>query len=222
MSSPLQAGHVPPAAPLVVAIGPPGAGKSTWLAGRFPVDQLFGFDMFRRMLTSGDVLDQGSTSAAAVMLRELIDFRMATRRTTVVDATNVDWDRREGLRYAASMNGRPAVAVMFHTPLEVCLERNRGRRSAPWAGANDQPVPDEVVENMHARMVADPPRPADFDLVVHVHPDDAAVAYAYPGAGRSVDWCAQLLAAGRWGQGITLLTARGASLPWPTPVNVRG
>lgn len=208
-------------APLVVLVAPPGAGKSTWAAARFPVDELFGFDMFRRLLT-GDVLDQGATDTAATMLMALVDYRMETGRTTVVDATNVNWDRRDSLRAAAQFCRRPAVAVMMHTPLDVCLERNRGRTAAPWPGANDRPVPDDVVGRMYVAMHTDPPTPDDFDLVVHVHPDDPAVAYAYPGKGRSVTWCEQLLGAARWGERITLLSSRDARLPWPTSLNARG
>lgn len=218
----LTTGHIPPAGPLVVMIGPPGAGKSTWLAPRFDRTDLFGFDLFRRMLTSGDVLDMGATPSAVAMLHELVGFRMATGRTTVVDATNVDWGRRDSLRFVAMSNGRPAVGVMLHTPLEVCLTRNRERTAAPYEGANDRPVPDEVVVDMHARLLADAPIPDDFDLVVHVHPDRADIAYAYPGTGRSVTWCEQLLGSGRWGAGITMLTSRDARLPWPTPINGRG
>lgn len=209
---------VEPRAPLVVMVGPPGAGKSTWLAARFPADELFGLDMFRRMLT-GDVLDQAATDTAADMLTAVAVFRMITGRTTVVDGTNVSWSGRDHWAFVARERGRPAVAVMMHTPLPVCLYRNAARTSAPWSGANDRPVPDKVVRDKHAVMLADPPTPADFDLVVHVHPEDPDVAYAYPGAGRSVGWCEQLLASGRWGAGITLLVSRQAPLPWPTPVN---
>jgi predicted kinase len=212
----------PPFAPLVVMVGPPGSGKSTWAASWFPHDQLFGLDMFRRLLT-GYVLEQDATESAAEMMAAVLNYRMATARTTVVDATNTNWERRDQLRWHAQRHGRPAVAVMMHTPLAVCLERNAARTTAPWPGANDRPLDDEsVIERMHAAAIADPPTPDDFDLVVHVHPTDAGVAYAYPGKGRPVTWCEQLLGSDRWGQGITLLTGRQASLPWPAPVNCRG
>lgn len=214
-----------PTAPLVVMVGPPGSGKSTWVAARFPEDQLFGFDMFRRMLTGGDVLDQGANGAAKEMLEALVRFRMDTARTTVIDATNTYWDTRDQLRFAAQRRARPAVAVMMHTPLEVCLQRNRERTPGyrPWPGANDRALPDDaVIKRMHKAAQTDPPHHDEFDLTVHVHPTAGAVAYAYPGQFRTVAWAEQLLGSGRWGAGITLMTSRQAPLPWPTPVNARG
>ena len=212
-----------PTAPLIIMVGAPGSGKSTWAARRFPEDQLFGADMFRRMLTGGNVLEQGATGAAVAMLRELVHYRLDNALTTVVDATNVNWSHRDDLRHAAQRRGRPAVAIMMHTSLAECLRRNRDRTPGfrPWAGANDLPVPDQVVERMHAAALSDPPHPDEFDLTVHLHPTSAGVAYAYPGLNRSKEWAEQLLSGSHWGAAVTLL-GRGALLPWPTPVNARG
>jgi predicted kinase len=208
-----------PFAPLIIMVGPPGSGKSTWAAGRFPVDQLFGLDMFRRMLTGGDVLEQDATDAAADMLTALLAYRMDTARTTVFDATNAHWSRRDAVLHNARRRGRPVVVVMMHTPLAVCLARNTARTSAPWPGANDRPVPPGVVERMHQAIEADPPTREEYDLIVHVHPDDPKVAYAYAGPGRSASWAQEFLQSDRWGERITLIPG-GASLPW-TVVNAR-
>ncbi len=208
-----------PAGPLITMAGPPCSGKSTWAAGRFPHDQLFGLDMFRRIL-AGDVADMSATGPAGDMLGALVSYRMRTGRTTVVDATNVNAVHRRGLLRRAWAYRRPTVAVVMHTPLAVCLARNANRGPAAWPGANDRPLTDtKIIVRMHATVTAAPPHPGEFDLVVHVHPDDATVAYAYPGAGRTVDWCLQLLAAGRWGAGITLLADRAEPLPWTPPIN---
>lgn len=208
-----------PVAPLVVMVGPPGSGKSTWAAGRFPHDQMFSLDMFRRLL-SGDMLEQNASAAAVGMMHVVLVYRTGHAMTTVVDATNVNWEHRDTLRWTAQQAGRPAVAVMMHTPLQTCLARNAARTAAAWSGANDRPVPSDVIERMHAAAVADPPAADEFDLVVHVHPDDPDVAYALCPRRRSTSWARKLLAA-PWGKNITLLTGGGARLPWPTLVNDR-
>lgn len=215
----MTADPVPPAAPLVVMVGAPGSGKSTWAAARFPYDQLFGLDMFRRIL-SGDVLEQNATGAAVDMLTLLVGYRMRTGRTTVVDATNAGWGNRDNLRYAAQSRGRPAVAVMLHTPLKTCVARQstRGAGGPPWPGANDKAVPATVVQRMFREIEKDPPDRAEFDLVVHVHPDEPQVAYALCPHRHPVGWAERLLAE-PWGAGITLLSAPAARLPWATTVN---
>lgn len=208
------AGLPDPWAPLVVTVAPPCAGKSTWVAGRFNTTELFGLDMFRRLVTGGDVLDQGATPAAAEIMGTVVAFRMDTARTTVVDATNATPEHRDRLLSAASLRRRPTVAVLLHTPLEVCIARNENRGPAPWPGANDRPLDDPaIIRKIHAAVWATPPTTDDVDLLVHVHPDDPAIAYAYPGEGIPAAWCEQLLGNGRWGRGITLLPA-GAPLPW--------
>ena len=46
---------------------------------------------------------------------------------TVVDATNTDWMRRADLIRLARRHGRPAIAIVFALPLEVCLAQNAAR-----------------------------------------------------------------------------------------------
>jgi predicted kinase len=205
----------PTSVPLVLMVGPPAAGKSTWAAARFPVDQLFGFDPMRRLLT-GDVGDQSATQAAGDMLRVLVDFRMKTDRTTVVDATNTSAANRDELMFAAAAANRPTVAVLMHTPMSVCLERNAARgpdRPAPWPGANNLRVPDKIIRNAWAAVHSEPPTVDDVDLLVHVHPRDQGRAHAQPGRRRTRAWCEQLLAGAGWGRGIVLLDP-GAALSW--------
>lgn len=212
----------PPAFPLLVTIGPPGAGKSTWLAGRFPPEQLFSLDATRRWL-AGDVATMDATDAAVEVLDTAVRYRMTTARTTAVDGTYARWEHREALRAVALVCARPAVAVMMHTRLRVCIDRQATRSAVPgYAAASDQPVPADVIGRMHRAIERDPPTRDDWDLVVHVHPEDPAVAYAYPGAARSVSWAIDLLEAEPWGRPVTLLTGRGARLPWYTPVNTHG
>jgi len=45
----------------------------------------------------------------------------------VVDATNADWMDRAGLLDLARGRHRPAVAIVFALPVELCLSRNSAR-----------------------------------------------------------------------------------------------
>ncbi|MEU7591408.1 AAA family ATPase, partial [Micromonospora sp. NPDC049230] len=85
-----------PAAALIVMVGPPGSGKSTWVGSRFRTEDVFSLDAFRRMLT-GDVEDQDADAPAVDMLHLAVEYRMSRRLLTVVDATNTRWAYRDPL-----------------------------------------------------------------------------------------------------------------------------
>jgi len=117
--------HLPPAA-LVLLIGASGSGKSTFASRHFDADAVVSSDRLRG-LVAGDESDQRATDAAFNRLREWLNARLTAGGLAVVDATNVDWMQRGELIALSHKHGRPAIAIVFNLPLEVCLARNATR-----------------------------------------------------------------------------------------------
>lgn len=113
-------------------IGPAGSGKSTFAAKHFLPTQVLSSDAFRAMV-SDDPTDQDATADAFRLLHAAARARLRRGRLTVVDATNVVPSARSALLSVARRYGRPAVAIVFDRPLEVCLAWNaaRGERRVP-------------------------------------------------------------------------------------------
>jgi predicted kinase len=118
---------VPPGA-LVLLIGAAGSGKSTFAARHFLTDSVVSSDRLRAELT-------GLTSDDIVFaeLRRRARTRLSAGLLAVVDATNTDWMWRAELLADARHNRRPAIAIVFNLPLDLCLWRNatRSRRVPP-------------------------------------------------------------------------------------------
>lgn len=115
-----------PAGSLVVLIGPSGSGKTTFAAQHFPEIHVLSSDQMRAVVAD-DPNDQAATDAAFELLHTALRLRLAGRRTTVVDATNVERWAREGLLAVARRFTRPAIAIVLALPLELCLARNAAR-----------------------------------------------------------------------------------------------
>lgn len=111
---------------LVVLIGAAGAGKSTLAARLFAPDQVLSSDAFRAAV-SGDEADQRATRTAFSILHRELAKRMASRLTTVVDATNVSAFGRRALVQRANAAGVPAVAIVLALPPALVLARNSTR-----------------------------------------------------------------------------------------------
>jgi predicted kinase len=138
---------------LVVLIGAAGAGKSTWAAARYRPSQVVSLDALRAVVAD-DECDQDATADAVALLMAIVDARLSRRLTTVVDATNGVPGERAELLAIAARHQVPAVAVVFGTPLETCLDRQRSRPS-PLPGRRwGRAVPDSVVRNQHQRTMA--------------------------------------------------------------------
>ncbi|MGP4004843.1 AAA family ATPase [Streptomyces sp. 8N706] len=129
---------------LVVLIGASGAGKST-LASTWPASQVLSLDALRGAV-SDDPGCQEATADAVDALHLLLERRMARKRNTIVDATNVERSARAPLVAAAKRHGMPAIAVIVATPTSVCVDRQRPRPA-------NRTVPDDVVLAQHKEMV---------------------------------------------------------------------
>jgi predicted kinase len=95
-------------------------------AGEVDADDVLSTDTYREVLT-GDALDLTSDRKVWVQVRERLVDKMATGRTTVVDATNLFPRRRARHIRVAREYGRPVVAVRFEVPAAELLERNEER-----------------------------------------------------------------------------------------------
>jgi protein phosphatase len=115
-----------PADALVLLIGAAGSGKSTFARRQFPDEAVVSSDRFRGLL-AGDEADQRVTDAAFDLLHQAIAGRLEAGLLTVVDATNLDLLARAIPLDLARRSRRPAVAIVFALPVEVCLVRNRNR-----------------------------------------------------------------------------------------------
>ncbi len=128
---------------MVVLVGPSGCGKSTFAARHFQPSQILSSDQMRAMVAD-DPGDQTATDAAFELLHTALALRLARRRTSVVDAANVERWARGRLLAVARRLGRPSLAVVMALPLETCLARNLART---------EPRPPPAIRRQHRWML---------------------------------------------------------------------
>jgi predicted kinase len=116
----------PPKGAVILAIGLPGSGKSSWFK-RNKITPLSS-DMLRQVLFD-DAQEQRFQDLVFSNLRSMLKARLIARRPlNYVDATNLTPHERASWVKLAKDYGYEVQAVYFDVPLEVCLERNRRRQ----------------------------------------------------------------------------------------------
>jgi predicted kinase len=111
---------------VVVLCGPAACGKSTFAERHFRPTQVISSDR-TRALVCDDERDQRYQTQAFALLHYLIEQRLSINRLCVVDSTALTPQARRELLSLARKYQVPCVVILFDTPLEKCIERDRAR-----------------------------------------------------------------------------------------------
>jgi predicted kinase len=111
---------------VVLAIGLPGSGKSSWFK-RHQITPLSS-DLLRALLFD-DATEQRFQDLVFSNLRSMLKARLIAKRPiNYVDATNLTPQERSHWIKLAKDYGYEVHGVFFDVPLDVCVERNRRRQ----------------------------------------------------------------------------------------------
>jgi predicted kinase len=160
---------------VVLTIGLPGSGKTTWYKRRgvTPLSS----DLLRTLLFD-DISEQRYQGLVFSTLRSLLRARLIAKMPwNYVDATNLSpHERKQWIKMAKSF-GYEVQAVFFDVPLAVCLERNSKR---------DRQVTDEVMHKMAERLKP-PTFKEGFEKITVVRVKGQAGAAGEPAASEATE-----------------------------------
>src|ERR1700704_4518061 len=128
---------------VVLGIGLPGSGKSSWFK-RHNIRPLSS-DLLRELLFD-DATEQRFQDLVFSNLRSMLKARLVSRRpVNYVDATNLTPHDRHSWIKLAKDYGYDVQGLYFDVPVEVCLERNQKR---------ERVVAEDIMRKMAAKLKA--------------------------------------------------------------------
>ena len=125
---------------LTVMCGPPGAGKSYWIAANRTTEELLSTEMVRRMSTIG----RRSSPNQLAGIKLLAPDHLRQGRSVIVDACSTKiQDRRDWLNIARFASAHTRI-IIVDTDLSTCLAR-QGERGTDG-------VPEPIIRQHAGRM----------------------------------------------------------------------
>jgi F420-dependent oxidoreductase-like protein len=149
---------------LVVLVGVPGSGKSTWAARVSEPNQIVSSDALRAQVGLHE-RDQRASKDAFDLLDRMVDIRLRRGLTTIVDTTGLEAPRRVAWVAAARKRHRRAHAVVLDVAPGEARRRNKAR---------PDPVPSKILTSQLAALPAavEALRAEGFDAVHHLTGDE--------------------------------------------------
>lgn len=128
---------------LILLVGAPSAGKSSFAKKHFLPSEILSSD-FCRLLVSDDENNMAASESAFEVLHHILHKRLAAKRLTVIDATNLQEAARRNLLNIAKEHHCLSVAIVLNPPKAICLARNEIR--------TDRNLREQALNNQFSQM----------------------------------------------------------------------
>ncbi len=146
---------------VLILVGLPGSGKSTWAAKKKRAVTLSSDQM--RLLLSGDETNQSIHGRVFAAMRYMLRERLRLQQAlTIIDATNIRRKDRKPFLKIVEQFGAVAEAIYFDVTLDTALDRNASRARR---------VPKAAIESMSQRMQT-PTKDEGFAAIYRVTSSD--------------------------------------------------